>query len=228
LPVSHRTRSVVVAVILIVSAGASRTSAQDADARPRAADAANDRHREIEVWALSGVDAAISERWSAVVRTGYAGGFDSAVLQTDISYARDPARRLIVGHLLVNPTHAGAGAISILRAGGAWLPLSGRVELEHQGLVERLAGDGREFFRLRNRLRLTLGPAPHARLRALVSAELFSVRESALVASRYQAGAMLSGRHMRIELYLVRQQFREQRGFTALGASAIWTAGRRR
>lgn len=226
---SHRTRSIVVAVMMIIGAGTSRISAQDADAPPGAtAAAANDQHRQLELWALSGLDARIDDRWSAVVRIGYAGGFDSAVVQTDISFAPDARKRFIVGHLLINPTHAGAGVLSVLRAGGAWLPLEGRVHLEHQGLVERLAGDGREFFRLRNRLRVSLEPKAQPRLRAFVSAEVFAVRASALGAVRYQAGAMVFGHDIRIEVYLLRQYFREQPGFTALGVSAIWTMDRRR
>ena len=227
--VRHRAGSLVVAVIMIAAAGSVRASAQEDDAHAgAAATAEHDPHRNVELWALSGLDAVISSRWSAVVRAGYIGGFDSGVVQSDLSYAPDAAKRLIVGHVLINPMRAGAGAISILRAGGAWLPLTGRIELEHQGLVEHLAGDGREFFRLRNRLRLSVAPRASRPLRAFVSAELFAIRASALNASRYQAGATLSGRHERIEVYLVRQQFREQPGFTALGLSAIWTVGYRR
>ena len=229
MPTSHRTRSLVTAVIMVVCALRGTASAQDVEPPADAAVAgANDQHRELDVWALSGLDATIINRWSAAVRIGYAGGFDSAFVLTDISCVPDPAKRLIIGHALINPRHAGAGAISVLRAGGAWLPLSGGVELEHQGLVERLAGDGREFLRLRNRLRLSVGLPGQPPVRAFVSAEGFTVRESMLGAYRCQAGATVSGRHPRIELYLLRHRVRRQPGFAALGVSAIWIVGRRR
>jgi CheY-like chemotaxis protein len=85
------------------------------------------------------VDAAIDDGWSAAVRIGYAGGFDSAVVLTDISYAPDPAARLIIGHLLINPTRAGAGAISVLR--DALLGLMKAV-----GLSARAFPSAEEFF----------------------------------------------------------------------------------
>jgi hypothetical protein len=229
MPARRRLRSlvvVVVAVVMIVWVGAGAASAQDVE--PPTAAAVRDRDRDIEIWALSGVDAAISDHWSGTLRIGYLGGFDSAVVLTDISYAPDAAKRLIIGHALIRPARTGAAAISVLRAGGAWLPLSGRVELEHQGLVERFAGDGRELFRLRNRLRLSVALPGRPPWRAFVSAEGFTIRESALNAYRYQTGATVSARHARIELYLLQHRVRRQPGFNAIGLSAIWTVSRRR
>jgi hypothetical protein len=179
--------------------------------------------RIVNVWALAGVNAAIDDRWQAIVLSGYVGGFDSRVLVTDLTFAPREAFRLLVGHVYVDPAASGSTDIYVLRAGCLWRPVRRRLELENRALIDRRSGQSRPA-RLRDRVMVSWRTDNPLRLRVFGSAEVFATTDS-LNAQRYQIGAARSAGRATVEIYWTQHRSRERATFNAIGLTAFWRIG---
>jgi hypothetical protein len=177
---------------------------------------------------LAGIDVEVGDRWRATMGLGYLGGFDSRIVLTEATFTADKAVQLVGGHVYLQPTAVGSPATSLLRTGGVWLPLRGRVSLDNRLLVERRAvHTAGVSIRVRDRLRASWAIEEDSRLRVFGAVETFAVGETGIVEQRYQAGVVQPAGPVAVETYWLQSRSRSRPTLNVIALTAFWRIGKR-
>lgn len=174
-----------------------------------------------DAWVLAGVDAALHERWRATSAVGYLGGFDCAATVTDVTFIAAPAVQVLVGHVYLRPLGTEA-ATTMLRAGGMWLLLRGRVAIDNRLLIERRwTAPAEPGMRARDRLRTSWRPGEREPLRVFAAFEALAVHGSR-IERRFQTGVMRPVGPVQIEVAWLRRRSSIGSVLNALTTTVYW------
>lgn len=184
-----------------------------------------ERDGPIDAWVLTGVDMMMSDRWRSTIRLGHLGGFDTYVWLSDLYFVIRREVQLTGGVVYLEPRTPEGRGTWVMRGGGTWQPLRGRLAVDNRLLAEWRAGASTNR-RVRDRLRASWAIREDARMRAFATVELFVMSDVGFSEHRYQVGATATLRRAMVEAYWLRSRPRVREGFDAIGLTAVWRVGR--